>query len=445
MTIGPRIYNLFPLLAGPIDHWQNHLPRIAAMGFNWVYVNPFHEPGASGSLYSIRDLDRLHPMFQGGSRRSTDRLLREFVGAAHRHGLQVMMDLVINHTAIDAILVDRHPEWYVREPSGALYSPRAVNPNDPNDVTIWHDLAEIDYSKRSQFGPLIDYWREYVLHMVDLGFTGFRCDAAYQVPVQVWRPLLEAAKERQPDCLFCAETLGCTVDQVTKLSGAGFDYLFNSSKWWDFRGSWLLDQYKTFRVIAPSIAFPETHDTDRLVNEAGTGDTHAIERLYRMRYLFAAIFSSGVMATIGYEFGFGKRLHVVHATPDDWRAEAANPRFDLTGFITAANAVKAALPVLNQEGPQSCITEPHEPVVALLRREPESHGRLRNACAVLINPDPYNAQEIHPHRVLAHAGPMRFNDMTPGDDPVPLDQDRPIRLEPLEVRVYSGYLDLARE
>ena len=163
-----------------------------------------------------------------------------------------------------------------------------------------------------------------------------------------------------------------------------------------------------------------------------------------MRYLFAATFSSGVMTTMGYEFGFGKRLHVVHATPEDWQAEAANPRFDLTGFIAAANAVKAAVPVLNQEGPQSCVTEPHEPIVALLRREQESHGRLRNACAMLVNPDPHNAHEIHPHRLLAHTGPMRFIDLTPGDDPAALDPDRPIRLEPLEARVYSGYLDLAR-
>ena len=46
----PRIYNLFPLLAGPIDRWPKHLAHIAAMGFDWVLLNPFHYPGASGSL-----------------------------------------------------------------------------------------------------------------------------------------------------------------------------------------------------------------------------------------------------------------------------------------------------------------------------------------------------------------------------------------------------------
>lgn len=45
MAEGPRIYNLFPLLCGSIRQWEDHLPRIAAMGFDWVYVNPFHYPG----------------------------------------------------------------------------------------------------------------------------------------------------------------------------------------------------------------------------------------------------------------------------------------------------------------------------------------------------------------------------------------------------------------
>jgi starch synthase (maltosyl-transferring) len=55
LASGPRIYNLFPLLVGTISAWRAELPRIAAMNFDWVYVNPFHETGGSGSLYAIRD------------------------------------------------------------------------------------------------------------------------------------------------------------------------------------------------------------------------------------------------------------------------------------------------------------------------------------------------------------------------------------------------------
>ena len=61
MVLGPRIYNLFPLIAGPVSSWIAELPRIARMGFDWVYVNPFHEAGASGSLYAVKDPFRLDP------------------------------------------------------------------------------------------------------------------------------------------------------------------------------------------------------------------------------------------------------------------------------------------------------------------------------------------------------------------------------------------------
>jgi len=36
MTQGPRIYNLFPLLAGPLPRWGPHLERAARMGFTCV-------------------------------------------------------------------------------------------------------------------------------------------------------------------------------------------------------------------------------------------------------------------------------------------------------------------------------------------------------------------------------------------------------------------------
>src|SRR3712207_5639292 len=64
LLLGPRIYNLFPLLVGTVSAWTAELPRIARMGFDWVYVNPFHETGASRSLYAVKDPYRLDPRFR---------------------------------------------------------------------------------------------------------------------------------------------------------------------------------------------------------------------------------------------------------------------------------------------------------------------------------------------------------------------------------------------
>ena len=83
---GLRIYNLFPLLVGHIAAWRADLPRIAAMGFNCVFVNPFHEPGFSGSLYAVKDFRRLNPLLRGAAQQSDDALLAGFTAACRDHG-----------------------------------------------------------------------------------------------------------------------------------------------------------------------------------------------------------------------------------------------------------------------------------------------------------------------------------------------------------------------
>ncbi|HEY3147469.1 MAG TPA: alpha-amylase family glycosyl hydrolase, partial [Dongiaceae bacterium] len=324
---GPRIYNLFPPLAGSISDWGAHLRRIAAMNFNWVFVNPFHATGGSGSIYAIKDPYSLSDLALGSMPRQDERAaLRQFTSDARRLGLRVMMDLVINHTARDAVLVADHPEWYRRNPDGTPYAPRAVDPDDPTKVTVWEDLAELDYETPSARAGLVDYWTQYVRHYAGLGFDGFRCDAAYQVPADAWRPIVAAARQTAPGLKFFAETLGCTTDQVVALAGAGFDYTFNSAKWWDFRAPWLLDQYEQFRLFAPSIAFPESHDTERLA--ALETDAQRAASL-KFHLLFAACFSSGVMMPMGYEYGFRQKLDVVKTRPQDWEETG----IDLTEFV----------------------------------------------------------------------------------------------------------------
>ena len=297
MTTGPRIYNLFPLLVGSVDQWTKHLPRIAAMGFDWVFVNPFHLTGASRSLYAVADYYQLDPLFSGGSKKSAETLLAGFVEAAAKHGLSVMMDLVINHTAIDSPLVEAHPEWYLRDSTGRVLNPPIKDPAEGDRSVVWQDLAEIDYAKRPKRKELIAYWKKVVDHYMGLGFRGFRCDAAYRVPKDVWIELIGAARRKRRDVYFLGEALGCWLKHVDDLQGTGFDCIYNSSRWWDFQGKWALDQYERFRKVGPSLSFPESHDTDRLTAEL---QARGVERrprpsleACRQRYLFAAAFSTG--------------------------------------------------------------------------------------------------------------------------------------------------------
>src|SRR5690348_12241525 len=113
-TAGPRIYNLFPLLAGPLPAWRSHFERAQAMGFDWIFINPIQLSGYSGSLYSIKDHYSVDPRLVAENGESPQEQFASMVQCASRLGLRLMMDLVINHTAFDSPLVRQHPDWYRR-------------------------------------------------------------------------------------------------------------------------------------------------------------------------------------------------------------------------------------------------------------------------------------------------------------------------------------------
>jgi len=302
------IYNLFPRLYKNVKDWEKQIKKIADMGFNCIYINPFHLPGFSGSLYSPKDYYKYNPDFFT-KEKSEEQQLTDFIGACSKENIDVIMDLVINHTAFDSILVDAHKEWYILE-DGKLKPPGAL---ENGKYITWGDLATLNLENSPDKDNLWKYFLDICLHYLKLGFKGFRCDAAYQVPNDFWTYLISHVKKQYPDLYFLAETLGCTPVQIQAVSGCGFTYIFNSSKWWNFIDPWCVEQYTITRTIAPSISFPETHDTRRLFEESNGNQIIFLQRLY-----FEAIFSKGFMITSGFEYGFKNKLNVVSTTPKDW-------------------------------------------------------------------------------------------------------------------------------
>ena len=278
-----------------------------------------------------------------------------------------MLDLVINHTAIDSPMVAEHPEWYAKDEAGGIKHPGAIDPADATRVTVWGDLAELEYWPPPDPEGLLHYWNGVVAKYLRLGFKGFRADAAYKIPGEFWSRLTGEARKLEPRVRFFAETLGCRLEECAQLAPAGFDFLYNSSKWWDFQEDWCLRQYNEWRRLAPSVSFPESHDTARLAAESGGAPEVA-----RQRYLFAAYFATGVMIPIGFEFGFKRHLQVVTTRPRDWE----EPAYDLTGFITEVNRMKSGCPVLLEEGPQRRVNPKGEAVVWLCK----SRGREKVGC-----------------------------------------------------------------
>jgi starch synthase (maltosyl-transferring) len=374
-----KIYNLFPRLAGHFRDWTPHLERAARMGFDWIFVNPIQVLGHSRSLYSIADHFAINQSFVApDSGRTPAEQVRAMVAEADRLGLAMMIDLVINHCAKDSQLVHEHPDWFVRD-GDAVASAFCIE-SDGNRV-VWHDLAQFDHRGSPDHAGLLAYCIEMVEYLIGLGFRGFRCDAAYQIPKPVWEHLITHIRKAHPDVVFVAETLGCSPEQTRETAAAGFDAIFNSSKWWDFEGGWLLEQYEQTRRLVPSISFPESHDTERLFQESG-GNPDAMKQ----RYLFAALFSAGVMMPIGFEYCFRRRLSVVDTRPEDWE----DTHLDLTGFIAEVNRIKDRFPVFRQEGPIERLHH-RNPAILLLRKTSETG---RDTALLALSKDPWNRQHL---------------------------------------------------
>lgn len=413
----PRIYNLFPRLLGAINHWYKHIERINEMDFNWVYLNPLNFAGFSGSLYATKDPFKFNPLFTPTEKASDPyswEPLKNFIQECHQHNLKFMMGLIINHISIDSYLLTEHKSWFKKKwallekytrlpikffegdkmPDVKEYSrdeyileytlahPYAIDPNDARQVTIYGDQVELDYENPNVYREIIDYWKEYFDFILDLGIDGFRCEAAYQIPHDAWEELISYVRNKNQDVLFLADTLGCSLEQCRNISDAGFDYIHSSSKWWDYKESWLIEQYNEFRQHAPSVSFPESHETKRVAEE-----TNGNEKIQIFRYLFAAFFSAGVLMPLGYEYGFKTQLDVVEMKPSDWETK----KFDISNEIRKINEFKQQYRCLNEDG--KIIRKPYEDENILLLRKTSKDEKQH--FLLIYNKDWNNFHKVH--------------------------------------------------
>jgi starch synthase (maltosyl-transferring) len=349
-----------------MDEWLSVIPHVSSMGFNWIFVNPFHATGFSGSLYAIKNYYQVNALFLKPGQDTSDwRPLKKFIAACKDSSVDLVMDLVINHTAFDSVLVKTNPAWYKHDEQGRLISPHAIDPANADKVTVWGDLAEIDNHDSKEKKSLWDYWDKLILHFQEMGILGFRCDAAYQVPADLWKHLISRAKKRYTRTVFLAETLGCTMEQIAQLKGTGFDYLYNSSKYWEFDKPWCLEQHEGNKKIAPSISFPESHDTLRLA-----GEKPGTIEVQKMRYAFAALFSAGLLMPTGFEFGATTRIDVVKGTPKD----VEQPQWDISDWIREMNGFKQSQPVLCEEGSWKALTGYDKDFIFLEKTSDKGNG-----------------------------------------------------------------------
>ncbi|MEP7333978.1 MAG: alpha-amylase family glycosyl hydrolase [Terracoccus sp.] len=153
---------------------EAHLPRLRGLGVDIVWLMPINPIGTQnrkgplGSPYAVSDYLAVNPEFGDLDD------LKHFVAVAHDLGLHVILDWVANHTAWDNVLVERHPEWYLRDWKGDFC---------PTPWWDWDDVIDLDYSNEGLREYMTDAMKFWVR---EAGVDGFRCDVAGYVPVDFW-------------------------------------------------------------------------------------------------------------------------------------------------------------------------------------------------------------------------------------------------------------------
>ncbi len=176
------IYEIFPRAyseKGTFKEIEKDIPRLKELGVTVIWLMPIHpigevkRKGTYGSPYSIKDYYKINPDY------GTEEDLRSLVKTAHKNGIKVIIDLVINHTAWDNELIVKHPDWYIRDENGEIISPNSD----------WTDVADLNYDNpelRKYMVEVMKYW------VREFDIDGYRCDVAELVPIDFWN---EARRE----------------------------------------------------------------------------------------------------------------------------------------------------------------------------------------------------------------------------------------------------------
>lgn len=170
------------------------LPRLHTLGVQVLWLMPIHpigetnRKGTLGSYYAVKDYLGVNPEF------GSEADLHELITSAHAQGFHVILDWVGNHTAWDAPLAAKHPDFYVRDRDGHFQPPTGFD---------WTDVIQLDFSNPA----VLDYQTAALTHWVrDFGVDGFRCDFATGVPTSYWNALFARLRAIRPDLFFLAES-----------------------------------------------------------------------------------------------------------------------------------------------------------------------------------------------------------------------------------------------
>ncbi|MBO5110857.1 MAG: alpha-amylase [Clostridia bacterium] len=166
---------------GDLNGVTAKLDYIKEMGFNGIWLMPIH-PSPTYHKYDVTDYYSIHPDY------GTLEDFKTLVDEAHKRGIRVIIDLVVNHTS------DSHPWFteacsYIRkngEPGGAygdFYNFRVTDNNAYHDVMgtkysyegqFWSGMPDLNLNSenvREEIKRIMSFW------LTEYDVDGFRLDA----------------------------------------------------------------------------------------------------------------------------------------------------------------------------------------------------------------------------------------------------------------------------
>lgn len=186
---------------------EAYLPELNELGVDIIWMMPLQiigevgRKGTLGSYYAIKDYCVVNPEF------GTVEELEHFIDEAHALGMRVILDWVGNHTSPDSEWT-KNEGWHYRDSLGNL-----VVQYD------WTDIAKLNYDNQDMRNAMLDamhYWVD------EVGFDGFRCDVAGEVPTDFWNWAMADIRLTHPNLFTLAEN----EDKAQELTETAFDMYY---------------------------------------------------------------------------------------------------------------------------------------------------------------------------------------------------------------------------
>ena len=345
-TLGCRILHLLPVTPTPTTY--------ARMG-------------RFGSPYATGDLTTIDPALIEFDKKTTGaEQFVELTHAAHALGARVILDIVLNHTGWSSRLHEEHPEWFLRKSDGTFISPGAWG-------TTWEDLVELDHHSHELCRALADS----LIVWCERGVDGFRCDAGYKLPVQVWAYVVARVRQFYPDAIFLLEGLGGAWEATENLLAAGGMNWAYSELFQNFDPGYVsgyldhaIEQTKRCGLL---VHYSETHDNDRLAAKG--------KRWSLLRNGLSALTSpnGGFGFTCGVEWLAAEKVKV-HAS----RGMAWGAKDNIVTELGKLNRLLSDHPCFFDGAALKRISKPGNPVLAMLRVSADETEEV----LIVINLDP---------------------------------------------------------